>query len=37
MTIITLNLGNAHIYESNLEKTGCLLSGNDDVKFELNV
>lgn len=34
---ITLNLGNVHIYESNLEKTGCLLSGNDDVKFELNV
>ena len=34
---ITLNLGNVHIYESNLEKTGCLLSGNDEVKFELNV
>ena len=34
---ITLNLGNVHIYESNLVKTGCLLSGNDDVKFELNV
>lgn len=34
---ITLNLGNVHIYESNLEKTDCLLSGNDDVKFELNV
>ena len=34
---ITLNLGNVHIYENNLEKTGCLLSGNDDVKFELNV
>ena len=34
---ITLNLGNVHIYESNLEKTSCLLSGNDDVKFELNV
>lgn len=34
---ITLNLGNVHIYESNLEKTGRLLSGNDDVKFELNV
>lgn len=34
---ITLNLGNVHIYESNLEKTACLLSGNDDVKFELNV
>ncbi|MBQ8531003.1 MAG: thymidylate synthase [Parabacteroides sp.] len=34
---ITLNLGNVHIYESNLEKTDSLLSGNDDVKFELNV
>ena len=34
---ITLNLGNVHIYESNLEKTSFLLSGNDDVKFELNV
>ena len=34
---ITLNLGNVHIYENNLEKTGYLLSGNDDVKFELNV
>ena len=34
---ITLNLGNVHIYESNLEKTSCLLSGNDDVKFDLNV
>ena len=33
----TLNLGHVHIYESNLEKTDCLLSGNDDVKFELNV
>ena len=34
---ITLNLGNVHIYENNLEKTSYLLSGNDDVKFELNV
>lgn len=34
---ITLNLGNVHIYESNLVRTDCLLSGNDDVKFELNV
>lgn len=34
---ITLNLGNVHIYESNLEKTASLLSSNDDVKFELNV
>lgn len=34
---ITLNLGNVHIYESNLEKTRHLLDGDEDVKFELNV
>lgn len=34
---ITLNLGNVHIYESNLENTRLLLEGNEDVKFELNV
>lgn len=34
---ITLNLGNVHIYENNLEKTCQLLCGNDDIKFELNV
>lgn len=34
---ITLNLGNVHIYENNQEKTRNLLSGNDEVKFELNV
>lgn len=34
---ITLNLGNVHIYESNIEKTKLLLDGNDNVKFELNV
>lgn len=33
----TLNLGNVHIYESNLERTRQLLSGMEDVKFELNV
>lgn len=34
---ITLNLGNVHIYETNREKTRELLSGNENVKFELNV
>ena len=34
---ITLNLGNVHIYESNLEKTHHLLDGDEGVKFELNV
>lgn len=34
---ITLNLGNVHIYESNLEKTRHLLDGDEGIKFELNV
>lgn len=34
---ITLNLGNVHIYENNLENTRLLLEGNEDVRFELNV
>lgn len=34
---ITLNLGNVHIYENNLENTKLLLEGNENVKFELNV
>ena len=34
---ITLNLGNVHIYENNLERTERLLAGDEDVKFELNV
>lgn len=33
---ITLNLGNVHIYENNIERTHQLLNG-EDVKFELNV
>lgn len=33
---ITLNLGNVHIYENNLDRTRQLLNG-EDVKFELNV
>lgn len=34
---ITLNLGNVHIYENNLERTRLLLNGDETVKFELNV
>lgn len=34
---ITLNLGNVHIYENNLERTRLLLDGDDSVKFDLNV
>lgn len=34
---ITLNLGNVHIYEGNIEKTYDLINGDDDVKFELSV
>lgn len=34
---ITLNLGNVHIYENNIENTRRLLAGVENVKFELNV
>ena len=34
---ITLNLGNVHIYENNLEHTALLLNGDEGVRFELNV
>ena len=34
---ITLNLGNVHIYENNLERTRLLLDDNENVKFDLNV
>ena len=34
---ITLNLGNVHIYENNIERTRQLLDGDEDVKFDLNV
>lgn len=34
---ITLNLGNVHIYENNIDRTRSLLAGNESVKFELNV
>ena len=33
---ITLNLGNVHIYENNIDKTEQLLAGNENVKFENN-
>lgn len=34
---ITLNLGNVHIYENNIERTRRLLDGEEDVRFNLNV
>ena len=34
---ITLNLGNVHIYDNNIEPSKRLLEGTDDIKFELNV
>lgn len=34
---ITLDLGNVHIYENNLSRTSDLLSGSENIKFELNV
>lgn len=34
---ITLYLGNVHIYENNINKTKELLSGGENIKFELNV
>jgi thymidylate synthase len=34
---ITLNFGNVHIYENNIENSRKLLSGEENVKFELNV
>lgn len=34
---VTLNLGNVHIYENNLENTRSLLDGSEDVRFGLNV
>lgn len=34
---ITLNLGNVHIYENNLDRTRLLLDGDENVKFDLNV
>ena len=34
---ITLNLGNVHIYENNLESSCDLIKGGKDVLFKLNV
>jgi len=34
---ITLNLGNVHIYENNIERTQQLLDGVEGVRFDLNV
>lgn len=34
---ITLDLGNVHIYENNIDRTMELLSGVENIKFELNV
>lgn len=34
---ITMNLGNVHIYENNIERTRELIAGNESVKFDLNV
>ena len=34
---ITLNLGNVHIYENNIERTRLLLDGDENVRFDLNV
>lgn len=34
---ITLDLGNVHIYENNINRTMELLSGVENIKFELNV
>lgn len=34
---ITLLLANVHIYSTNIENTRCLINGNENVRFELNV
>ena len=34
---VTLNLGNVHIYENNIERTRRLLDGEEGVRFDLNV
>lgn len=34
---ITLDLGNVHIYENNINRTMELLSGVENIKFDLNV
>ena len=32
-----LNLGNVHIYENNIPRARALISGDETVRFELNV
>lgn len=34
---ITLNLGNVHIYESNIDNTRRLIAGGENLQFEPNV
>lgn len=34
---ITLDLGNVHIYENDIERTRRLLDGDEDVGVDLNV
>ena len=34
---ITLTFGNIHIYENNIEKTKLLLTGEEGIRFDLNV
>lgn len=34
---ITLTFGNVHVYENNIENTQRLLSGEESVRFNLNV
>ena len=34
---ITLNLGNVHLYENNIENTRRWINGDENVRFELNV
>lgn len=34
---ITLNLGNVHIYDTNIEATRRMLDGEEGVKYTLNV
>ena len=33
---ITINLGNVHIYENNIDATSALICGDESVRFELN-
>lgn len=37
LKFLTLDLGNVHIYENNINRTMELLSGVENIKFELNV